>query len=99
MTDRTVLIAGSSSGLGDAVIEVFRADGWRVVAPVRGHRTAPEGVEHVTGVDLTDPDAVAGAVATATNDTARPLTAVVNLVAGYAQGGKVHETALADFEA
>jgi NAD(P)-dependent dehydrogenase (short-subunit alcohol dehydrogenase family) len=102
MTDRTVLIAGSSSGLGPAVIDAFRAEGWRVVAPVRA-ATAPdggaEGVEYVCGVDLTDPDGVAEAVARATADPARPLTAVVNLVGGYAQGGKVHETPLADFEA
>jgi NAD(P)-dependent dehydrogenase (short-subunit alcohol dehydrogenase family) len=104
MTDRTVLIAGSSSGLGPAVIDVFRADGWRVVAPVRAAKARIEppagpGVEYVPGVDLTDPDGVAEAVTRATGDPARPLTAVVNLVGGYAQGGKVHETPLADFEA
>src|SRR5689334_21180048 len=104
MTDRTVLIAGSSSGLGPAAVDVFRADGWRVVAPVRGaadHSEPPAGpgVEYVAGVDLTDPDTVAETVIRATADPARPLTAVVNLVGGYAQGGKVHETPLADFEA
>jgi len=102
MTDRTVLIAGSSSGLGPAVIDVFRTDGWRVVTPVRAataHGESPAGVEHLPGVDLTDPEGVAAALARASDDPARPLTAVVNLVGGYAQGGRVHETPLADFEA
>jgi NAD(P)-dependent dehydrogenase (short-subunit alcohol dehydrogenase family) len=103
MTDRTVLIAGSSSGLGQAVIDVFRADGWRVVAPVRKVREQQDGVEYVPGVDLADPAAagaaLADAVGRASADAARPLTAVVNLVGGYAQSGRVHETPLADFEA
>ncbi len=99
MTDRTVLIAGSSSGLGQAVVDVFRADGWRIVAPVRTPREPHDGVEYVPGVDLADPSTVADAVDRATGDPTRPLAAVVNLVGGYAQTGKVHETPLADFEA
>jgi NAD(P)-dependent dehydrogenase (short-subunit alcohol dehydrogenase family) len=99
MTDRTVLIAGSSGGLGGAVIDVFRADGWRIVAPVRKPPEGRDGVEYVPGVDLADPAAVAEAVGRAAGDRARPLTAVVNLVGGYAEGGRVHETPLADFEA
>ena len=102
MTERTVLIAGSSSGLGGAVLDVFRADGWRIVAPVRkspSKSDGTEGIEYVPGVDLTDPSTLTEAVARATEDSARPLGAVINLVGGYAQTGKVHETALADFEA
>jgi NAD(P)-dependent dehydrogenase (short-subunit alcohol dehydrogenase family) len=99
MTDRTVLIAGSSSGLGGAVLDLFRADGWRIVAPVRRPHQGHDGVEYVPGVDLADPSTVADAVTRATDDPARPLGAVVNLVGGYAQTGKVHETPLADFEA
>src|SRR5690242_109948 len=84
MTDRTVLIAGSSSGLGQAVIDAFRADGWRIVAPVRKVREQQDGVEYVPGVDLADPAAagaaLADAVGRASGDADRPLTAVVNLV-------------------
>lgn len=98
MTDRTVLIAGSSSGLGSAVLDVFRADGWRIVAPTRKSPPNSDGVEYVPGVDLADPTTVADAVARATDDPDRPLGAVVNLVGGYAQTGRVHETPLADFE-
>jgi NAD(P)-dependent dehydrogenase (short-subunit alcohol dehydrogenase family) len=99
MTDRTVLIAGSSSGLGGAVIDVFRADGWRIVAPVRKPREGHDGVEYVPGVDRADPSTLAEAVDRAAGDPAKPLTAVVNLVGGYAQTGNVHETPVADFEA
>ncbi len=35
----------------------------------------------------------------AAGDPVQPLKAVVNLVGGYAHGGRVHETPLADFEA
>lgn len=48
--------------------------------------------------DLTHPDQVARAVAVAAGDPAAPLRAVVNLVGGYAAGGRVHETPLDDFE-
>jgi NAD(P)-dependent dehydrogenase (short-subunit alcohol dehydrogenase family) len=99
MTDRTVLIAGTSSGLGEAVTDVFVSDGWRVVAPVRKSPATKQGVEFVPGIDLTDPDAVAEAVRLAAADPGQPLKAVVNLVGGYAHGGKVHETPLAAFEA
>jgi NAD(P)-dependent dehydrogenase (short-subunit alcohol dehydrogenase family) len=98
MTDRSVLITGPQGGLGEAVTAAFRDDGWRVVAPTRGNREIP-GVETVTGVDLTDADAVAGVVRVATADTTAPLRAVVNLIGGFATGGKVHETPLAEFEA
>jgi NAD(P)-dependent dehydrogenase (short-subunit alcohol dehydrogenase family) len=99
MTDRTVLIAGSSSGLGGAVLDVFRADGWRIVAPTRKSTPDSDGVEYVPGVDLADPASLAEVVARATADEERPLRAVVNLIGGYAQTGKVHETPLPDFEA
>jgi len=80
-------------------MDVFLADGWRVVAPVRKPPARKEGVEFLPGSDLTDEDAVAEAVRQAAGDPAQPLKAVVNLVGGYARGGNVHQTSLADFEA
>jgi NAD(P)-dependent dehydrogenase (short-subunit alcohol dehydrogenase family) len=98
--ERTVLVTGGAGGLGGAVCEVLREQGWRVVAPVRAGATdrLPKGVVAVEA-DLTDPAEVAGAVATATAEPAAPLRAVVNLVGGYAGSGLVHETPIDDFEA
>jgi NAD(P)-dependent dehydrogenase (short-subunit alcohol dehydrogenase family) len=99
MAARSVLITGGTGGLGGGVTAAFAADGWRVVVPVRGSApSAADGVEFVGGVDVTDPAAVERAVAVAVADPDAPLRAVVNLVGGYAAGGKVHETPLADFE-
>jgi NAD(P)-dependent dehydrogenase (short-subunit alcohol dehydrogenase family) len=98
--ERSVLVTGGAGGLGGAVLEVLRDQGWRVVAPVRAGATGrlPKGVLAVEA-DLSDAGDVAGAVATATAETAAPLRAVVNLAGGYAGGGLVHETPVDDFEA
>lgn len=93
MTDRTVLITGAAGGLGTAVTDAFRADGWRVVAPVYQSTAAlGDGVVVVPATDLTDPDAVAQAAAVAADDGSAPLRAVVNLVGGYSGGVDVHES-------
>jgi NAD(P)-dependent dehydrogenase (short-subunit alcohol dehydrogenase family) len=99
MAERTVLITGAAGGLGGAVTEAFLAGGWRVVAPVRpgGSGRLPAAAEPVE-VDLFDPDAVGRAVAVGTADPAAPLRALVNLVGGFAAGGKVHETPVSEFE-
>ena len=96
----SVVVTGASGGLGRAVVRRLVADGWRVVAPVRGEPAdqADPGVVAVQA-DVTDEAAVAGAIAVATAEPAAPLRAVVNLVGGFAAGGRVHETPVADFEA
>src|SRR5262245_51525203 len=96
---RSVLVTGASGGLGTAVAARLVADGWRVVAPVRGEsdRVVP-GVLTLQA-DLTDPTDVAGAVAAASAQPDSPLRAVVNLVGGFAAGGRVHETPVEAFEA
>jgi NAD(P)-dependent dehydrogenase (short-subunit alcohol dehydrogenase family) len=96
------LITGGTGGLGPAVAAAFLAAGWRVVAPVResagkGGSRLPEDVVAVPA-DLTDPAAVARAVARATDEPAAPLRAVVNLVGGYAAGALVHETPIEEFD-
>jgi NAD(P)-dependent dehydrogenase (short-subunit alcohol dehydrogenase family) len=95
---QTVLVTGGAGGLGGAVVEAFLADGWRVVAPARSGATLPEGAQAVP-VDLTDPAAVAEAVRVAASDPDARLRAVVNLVGGFAAGGKVHQTPIEQFEA
>lgn len=95
----SVLVTGAAGGLGSAVSRRLSADGWRVVAPVRGEpRDLGPGVVGVPA-DLFDSTDVAGAVAVAAADPAAPLRAVVNLVGGYAAGGRVHETPVDAFEA
>ncbi|GAA3748811.1 SDR family NAD(P)-dependent oxidoreductase [Plantactinospora mayteni] len=106
MADRSVLISGGAGGLGGAVSAAFVASGWRVVVPVRpaGGAVPPalpgeagDGVLRIPA-DVTDPEQVAAAVEVAGGDSGAPLRAVVNLAGGYAAGGLVHETPVADFE-
>ena len=97
MTGRSALITGGSGGLGAAVVRAFLDDGWRVIAPTRDGST-PVGAVGVRA-DLTDEAAVAAVATEAAGDTGAPLRAVVNLVGGYASGGRVHETPVAGFEA
>jgi NAD(P)-dependent dehydrogenase (short-subunit alcohol dehydrogenase family) len=102
MAERSVLVTGGMGGLGGAVTAAFVEAGWRVVVPVRpdaadAEPAAADGAVLVPA-DLTDPAAVAVAVAEAASQAAAPLRAVVNLVGGYAQGGLVHETPIDEFE-
>ncbi|HEY2669330.1 MAG TPA: SDR family NAD(P)-dependent oxidoreductase [Rugosimonospora sp.] len=100
---RTALITGGTGGLGAAVTGTLLAAGWRVVVPWRtrgepGRLPAHEALTLVEA-DLFDPDAVGRCVDLAASDEGRPLRAVVNLVGGFAMGGRVHETPIEDFEA
>ena len=100
---RTALVTGGTGGLGAAVVARMLADGWRVVVPWVAEREL-ERVERVPGLelvhaDLFDPEAVRTVVAAAASDDGAPLWGVVNLVGGYAAGGRVHETPIDEFEA
>jgi NAD(P)-dependent dehydrogenase (short-subunit alcohol dehydrogenase family) len=98
---RTVLVTGGTGGLGAAVTSEFLDAGWRVVVPwiveaERGRVPAHPNLELVRA-DLFDAaDARACVERAATADD--PLRAVVNLVGGFAMGGRVHETPVEDFE-
>ena len=48
--------------------------------------------------DLFEPEQVEGVVSAATANDAAPLRGVVNLVGGFAAGGRVHETPVEEFE-
>src|SRR3954467_237182 len=96
--DRTVIVTGGTGGLGAAVTHALLEDGWRVVVPwyaeqelarVREHERL-----HLVQADLTDPASAANVVETAGDD----LRALVNLVGGFAMGGRVHETPVEEFE-
>jgi NAD(P)-dependent dehydrogenase (short-subunit alcohol dehydrogenase family) len=98
--DRTAIVTGGTGGLGSAVVERLLADGWRVVVPWIAEAElerlpAREGLELVQA-DLFDQDSVEGVVSQATARGA--LRGLVNLVGGFAAGGRVHETHIDDFE-
>jgi NAD(P)-dependent dehydrogenase (short-subunit alcohol dehydrogenase family) len=101
--DRTAIITGGTGGLGSAVVARLLDDGWRVVVPwIVEHELERvqrrDGLELVQA-DLFDHEAVAAVVATASEAAEAPLQGLVNLVGGFAAGGKVHETPIDEFEA
>jgi NAD(P)-dependent dehydrogenase (short-subunit alcohol dehydrogenase family) len=91
-----VLVAGGTGFLGTAVVRELIRSGRDVVATwivdEERERLASEPVELVEA-DLFDPDAAEAAVA-AVDD----LEAVVDLVGGFADGPKLHETDPKEFE-
>ncbi|MFL6126821.1 SDR family NAD(P)-dependent oxidoreductase [Actinophytocola sp.] len=92
---RSVLVTGGTGGLGTAVTEAFVRAGWRTVVPYRSK--PPAGVVAVEA-DLAEPASVAEVAAVAAAVPDAPLRAVVNLVGGFAMGGRVHETPVDQFE-
>jgi NAD(P)-dependent dehydrogenase (short-subunit alcohol dehydrogenase family) len=90
---RTALITGATGGLGGAVVERFAAGGWDVLGVDKRPGEDRDGVRFLEA-DLFDQAEVEGAVAEAGDD----LQAVVNLVGGFAQGRRVHETPIEEFE-
>src|SRR3954447_10820390 len=98
----TAIVTGGTGGLGTAVVQALLEAGWRVVVPWVAERELDrlperEGLSLVQA-DLFDADAVAGVVEAATGDSEPPRRAAVNLVGGFAAGGRVHETPVEDFE-
>lgn len=102
MTGQTVLLTGGTGGLGAGVRRRFLADGWRVVLPwVNPDEVAdlaPTAELDLYEADLFDESVVTRVALAAAGDPDRPLRAVVNLVGGFASGGRVHETPLTEFE-
>jgi len=100
---RTALVTGGTGGLGTAVVASFLEDGWRVVAPWVAERELDRIEPHdhldLVQADLFDATAVSEVAKLAAADPAAPLGAVVNLVGGFAMGGRVHETPVDEFEA
>jgi NAD(P)-dependent dehydrogenase (short-subunit alcohol dehydrogenase family) len=100
--ERSAIVTGGTGGLGSAVVARLLDDGWRVVVPWIVERELErvdrrEGLELVKA-DLSDAGEVASVVALATGAGEAPLRGVVNLVGGFAMGGRVHETPIEEFE-
>jgi NAD(P)-dependent dehydrogenase (short-subunit alcohol dehydrogenase family) len=98
----TAIVTGGTGGLGSAVVGRLLDDRWRVVVPWIVERELErvrerDGLELVEA-DLFDPDAVASVVALGAGDSEAPLRGIVNLVGGFAMGGRVHETPVDEFE-
>jgi NAD(P)-dependent dehydrogenase (short-subunit alcohol dehydrogenase family) len=91
-----VLVAGGTGHLGQAVVRELLSSGYDVTAtwvvPGERDRLESQPVELVQA-DLFDPAQVDAAVA-----AVGELQAVVNLVGGYAEGPRVHETDPHDFD-
>jgi NAD(P)-dependent dehydrogenase (short-subunit alcohol dehydrogenase family) len=98
MTDATVLVTGGTGGLGAAVTRALLDDGWRVVVPWIAERELERVEAHerlaLVRADLFDPEDVASTVA----EAGPSLRAVVNLVGGFAEHGRIHETPIETFE-
>jgi NAD(P)-dependent dehydrogenase (short-subunit alcohol dehydrogenase family) len=100
--DRTAIVTGGTGGLGAAVVARLLDDGWRVVVPWIVERELERVERHerleVIQADLFEAAAVQAVVERATDAPAAPLKGVVNLVGGFAAGGRVHETPIDEFE-
>jgi NAD(P)-dependent dehydrogenase (short-subunit alcohol dehydrogenase family) len=100
--DRSVIITGGTGGLGSAVVTRLLDDGWRAVVPwiveSELERISERPGLELIRADLFDPDAVAQVAALAGSDSGAPLRGVVNLVGGFSAPGRVHETAIEEFE-
>ena len=98
----SAIVTGGTGGLGAAVVKRLLEDGWRVVVPwvVESELDRVErrdGLELVQA-DLFELDSVQSVVALGAADADALLRGVVNLVGGFAVGGRVHETPVEEFE-
>jgi len=92
-----VLVAGGTGALGTAVVKELVASGYPVGATwvVERERERLEGLE---GVELIRADLFYAGEAASAVAAVSELGAVVNLVGGYAEGGRVHETEPDEFD-
>jgi NAD(P)-dependent dehydrogenase (short-subunit alcohol dehydrogenase family) len=93
-----VLVAGGTGALGEAVLRELLGAGYAVattwIVDAERERIESELSDvALLRADLFDPGEASEAVA-----AIEDIQAVVNLVGGFAAGGKVHETELEDFE-
>ncbi|MBK1688817.1 SDR family NAD(P)-dependent oxidoreductase [Rubrivivax gelatinosus] len=92
-----VLVTGGSHGLGRAMVERLRADGYRVVNLDLQPAAAPHADEVFVQADLTDEPGLRAALA-AVLEREGPITRLVNN-AGIVRPASFEETELADLQA
>jgi NAD(P)-dependent dehydrogenase (short-subunit alcohol dehydrogenase family) len=94
----SLVVSGGTGGLGSAVTRELLEAGWHVVVPYiedrELERVEPHPQLELIKADLFDAAAAAGVI----EQAPAPLGGLVNLVGGYAAGGRVHETPVEDFE-
>ena len=100
--ERTAIVTGGTGGLGSAVVARLSEEGWRVVVPWIVEREL-ERVQERPGLelvqaDLFQEDSVRQVIDAGAAMADAPLRGLVNLVGGFAMGGRVHETPVEDFE-
>lgn len=103
--ESTAIVTGGTGGLGVAIVRQLLDNGWRVVVPWVVEEELQRAPQQLDGLelvraDLFEPDEVDQVVRAATggDGAAAPLRGLVNLVGGFAVGGRVHETPIEDFE-
>src|SRR5450755_369959 len=99
---KTALVTGGTGGLGAAVVARLLDHDWRVVVPWVVERElervqSRDGLELVHA-DLSDVEDVSAVIEIASAISTAPLRGIVNLVGGFASGGRVHETPVEEFE-
>ena len=94
---QTAIVTGGTGGLGAAVTRSFLDNGWEVVVPWVAERELERVALHEQ-LKLVEADLFeAGSAGTVVAEAGPGLRAVVNLVGGFAMGGRVHETPVDDF--
>ena len=98
-----MIVTGGTGGLGSAVVALLLEQGWHVVVPwiveQELERLPPRDGLELIEADLSEPESVGRVVEVSAGGGASRLRGLVNLVGGFAAGGRVHETPLEQFEA
>lgn len=98
----TAIVTGGTGGLGAAVVSRLLDGGWRVVVPWVAEAELERAPRHdaltLVEADLFEPEAVERVTGIAAGSETAPLRGLVNLVGGFAAGGRVHETSIDEFE-
>lgn len=99
---RTALITGGTGGLGSGVTKTFIEAGWHVVVPWIAEAELERLPRHErlypVRADLFDAEEARSVADEAASNATAPLSAVVNLIGGFAMSGRIHETDVAEFE-